>query len=151
MQDVENYLCPNCRCKCAVCGIAKAKAEFPESMWPNRNNKDQRCFCFDCSRPRCTSQHCRTSPVCRDPECKKRKCNNKIVPLHWKLLPKDLEEIRSYLCQTCQFITCKCGNRMSPTLQKGTKGKPKKKYICVDCQNKEIQAKDQRHKGSRFH
>ena len=51
-------------------------------MWHNRHSKNQRMLCFDCSRPRCTAQQCKTCPVCRDPECKKRKCANKIVPLN---------------------------------------------------------------------
>ena len=154
MQDVETYMCLNCRCEyeCAVCGIAKPQAGFPDSMWQHRYEKDRRMLCFDCCKPRCASQHCKTCPVCRDPECKKRKCANKIVPLNSKLLPKDAEEVRSYLCQICQYITCKCGNRMSQTMQRKTKGRPtKKEYVCVDCQNKEMQAKDQSHKVSRFH
>ena len=121
-------------------------------MWHNRHSKNQRMLCFDCSRPRCTAQQCKACPVCRDPECKKRKCANKIVPLHPKLLPKDAEEVRSYLCQMCQYITCKCGNRMSQTMQRKTKAQPtKKEYVCVDCQSKELQAKDHSHKVSRFH
>eukprot|EP00973_Karenia_brevis_P043537 6032316-Karenia_brevis.AAC.1 len=60
MEDVNKFLCRNCHYACAVCQEAKSEAEFPKSMWHNRFSKDQRSLCSDCSRPRCTSQQCKT-------------------------------------------------------------------------------------------
>mgnify|MGYP005667573461 FL=1 len=90
---------------CAVCGKAKPKAGFPDSMWKNRTNKDHRCLCFDCCRPRCTSQHCNTCPVCRDEACKNKTCAKAIKPLNSKLLPRSMQDVETYLCLNCR---CKC-------------------------------------------
>ena len=147
-EEVRTYRCLNCRCEypCAICGKYKPQAGFPDSMWHHRHTKGQQVRCVDCSRPPCTAQQCKTCTVCRDPTCKRRKCDNPIVPLNSKYLPKDAAEVSRYLCQNCQYITCKCGNRMSQTMQKKTKGQqPKKEYVCVDCQTKDMQAKDRKH------
>ena len=52
----DGRLCIQCtgeteeeRYTCAVCGKAKPKVGFPDSMWNHRNYKDQRCLCFDLS------------------------------------------------------------------------------------------------------
>merc|ERR1711869_42370 len=133
MEEVDKFVCRNCRWRCAVCNEAKAKAEFPASMWHHRFDKDQRTLCFDCSKPRCTSQQCTICPTCRDPDCKARmKCKNEIKPLNSKQLPQTMMYVQTYLCQTCQKITCKCGNRMSQTMQKKRKKvQNDEKYVCV--------------------
>ena len=148
IEDVQKYVCRNCRHKCELCGVAKSEGEFPKSMWINRFHKNQRTLCRDCSRPRCTSQHCKTCRTCRDPDCQKRKrCDSEIKALHWKLLPRTMEDVLTYLCQPCRSITCKCGNRMSQTMQRKRKAKPNSdEYVCVDCQNRALQASDKRYK-----
>ena len=154
----QGGLCIQCQsenqeetCKCAICKTPQPKTAFPESMWNHRHQEDRTLRCLNCSRPPCTAQQCKTCTVCRDPECKRRKCTNPIVPLNSKLLPKDAEEVERYLCRNCQYITCKCGNRMSQTMQKKTKGQqPKKEYVCVDCQTKDMHAKDRKHTVRKF-
>ena len=149
LEDVAGYLCGNCRQRCALCKEAKSKAEFPSSMWHNRFDKDRRCLCFDCCRPRCTSKNCKTCAVCRDPACRRYRCDTVIQPLHHKQLPQTLVEVQTYLCSECRRITCECGNQMSKTMQKKTKGKSSPNaYVCVDCQNKKMREGDKKHRAS---
>ena len=134
---------------CELCRKIKEKDDYSHSMWKHRFDSDQRSLCLQCCRPQCTSPHCKTCRVCRDPACKKRKCNNKIIPLHPKQLPGTLEDVATYLCPPCRDITCKCGVQMTQRMQKrrranGTLGK--EVYVCDKCQNKELQRSDKKFK-----
>ena len=154
--EVVNYLCGNCRHKCDVCSEHKSQFQFPASMWYHRNDKNRRCLCLNCCRPRCTSKHCKTCPTCRNPLCNKRsgestkkrsRCSSEILPLHWQLLPKTIEDVQAYLCQSCRSTTCKCGKEMSLSMKRKRKlTQNTSEYVCADCQNRLLQASDKKHK-----
>eukprot|EP00973_Karenia_brevis_P051587 7163802-Karenia_brevis.AAC.1 len=58
-----------------------------------------------------------------------------------------MEDVLTYLCQPCRSITCKYGNGMSQTRQGKRKAKQNNdEYVCVDCQNRELQEGDKEYK-----
>ena len=139
----------NCRKKhqCKLCEQIKHKADFPESMWLHR--KHQSCWCNDCCRPKCVAKDCKTCKVCRDDKCKRRKCSTAITSLNPKQRPNTWEEVQTYLCPSCRFITCSCGKTMPKKMQKQKGANFEKRYVCVDCQSKDIHQQDTKRNASR--
>ena len=127
------------RFTCAVCRKAKPKVAFPHSMWHHRTDKDQRCLCLDCCRPRCTSQHCKTCPVCRDEGCKNKNCAKAIQPLHWKLLPRTMQDVETYLCLNCrcEYECAVCGIAKTqagfPESMWHNRHSKDQRILCFDC------------------
>ena len=143
IKDVQNFYCTACRFPCDVCGETKGKDGYPPSMWQNRSKRTQRTLCFRCCRPPCSSKTCKTCAVCRDPNCKRRKCDSAIQPLNARNLPRSIDEVEQFLCATCRNITCQCGKTMSATMQKRMKAElGKHPYVCVDCQDREMRRND---------
>ncbi len=101
LKEVETFLCIHCRVICGVCKEALGQDEYAESMWHNRFST-QRTLCLRCCRPPCISPQCKTCKVCRDPECKRRKCDDAVKPLNPKQLPSTLDEVKAYLCKDCR-------------------------------------------------
>ena len=81
-EDVDAFVCLNCRHPCNLCGEKKGKSGFPISMWNNRHRRQ--ILCNQCCNPRCTAQHCSRCRVCRDIHCRKRVCDQPVKPLHPK-------------------------------------------------------------------
>jgi hypothetical protein len=144
------------RWKCDCCHMMKKEEEYTESMWHNRTNDDQRTLCLTCCRPKCVAAHCRTCPQCRDPRCKKRKCQEPITALNSKSLPENSKALLTYLCDKCRYITCKtenkdggmCGKVMPKKQQQRLAESNRKIYICGDCltlaENRATLAKNRR-------
>ena len=133
---------------CAVCSAQKTKSEFGTSMWMHKARPDRRLVCLECSRPRCTAKNCTTCQVCRDPDCRKRKCNKPLTSLNAKLMPQSLEEVRTFLCSTCRKTTCRCGKAMPPSRVKKLKAQNKLEdvYVCLDCLQHQQSVADAKHK-----
>ena len=147
-EELKEFLCKNCRHKssqqCSLCEERKQQTQFPKAG--GHRPVYQRSLCFDCCRPRCTAAQCRTCTVCRHPKCTKRtKCQDPIIPLHPKQLLTRKEDLATYLCDRCCYITCACGNVMSLATQKRRKSAgilEKQLYICVDCASRAQWQKD---------
>ncbi len=145
-KELQQFLCQKCRHPCSLCEERKAQAQFPESMWHHRFA--QRTLCLDCCRPRCTSTQCATCTVCRDHTCTKRtRCKDPIRPLHSKKSLTTKEDLATYLCDQCRYITCACGNVMPKATQKRKKSAgtlQKQLYICAGCESRAQWHKDAR-------
>ena len=132
-EDVDAFVCLNCRHPCNLCGEKKGKSGFPISMWHHRHSRQ--ILCNQCCNPRCTAQHCSRCRVCRDIHCRKRVCHKPVKPLHPQQFLKSKQELETYLCELCRYITCSCGARMPKPMQKRQRlCTGDKKYVCVDCQ-----------------
>ena len=131
-------MCQNCQHPCSLCEEKKGPTGFTQSMWHNRFSRS--ALCLDCCKPKCTSPHCETCITCRDPTCTRRgRCKKPIVPLNPKQFLSSKEELTTYLCERCRYITCACGNIMPKITQKrkkkaGTLGQ--QVYVCTDCQSR---------------
>ena len=135
---MENFVCQNCQHPCSLCEERKGPSGFTQSMWHHRFSRT--ALCLDCCKPKCTSAHCETCTTCRDPACTRRgRCKKPIVPLHPKQFLGSKEELTTYLCERCRYITCACGKIMPKTTQKrkkkaGTLGQ--QVYVCTDCESR---------------
>ena len=96
--------------------------------------------CIDCCHPQCVAPSCKTCPVCRSTECKKKKrCKDPIAPLHPKQMPKSPDEANSFLCEKCRYVTCQTkgadGRICGRVAKKGLAElqSKKKAYKCGEC------------------
>ena len=82
---------------CQLCGLSKREKQFTESMWQDRS-KQWRTLCFECSHPECKVPECTTCKHCRSETCMMQlgECTAKPPVLHWRHLPKSLEEVKSF-------------------------------------------------------
>lgn len=134
-EDVAAFVCLNCRYPCSLCKEKKGKSGFPNSMWVHRY--ERQILCNQCCNPRCSAQHCSRCRVCRDIHCRKRVCDKHVKPLHPKQFPKSRQEVDTYLCELCRYITCSCGARMPKPMQKRQRlCTGVQTYVCVDCQSR---------------
>ena len=132
-RDVDTFLCVRCRYPCGLCEERKGEHEFPNAMWHNRH--EQRLLCNRCCNPPCTSQNCSRCLVCRDETCRRRNCDSPVKSLNPKQFLKRKEDLDTYLCQRCRYITCQCGSQMSKSSQKRKRERlHQETYVCVDCQ-----------------
>ena len=126
--------------RCSLCNEEKGEFQFTLSGWKQRLQAKS-VLCLDCCRPRCISKRCRTCAVCRDPTCRKRKCKNSIMPLHFKHRLKRKEDLATYLCARCRWITCACGKTMPQRTERRQKRAGtflKLNYRCEDCSRKHL-------------
>ena len=78
-------------------------------MWIHRHTHTQRTLCWQCCRPQCTAQSCRTCRVCRSETCRDKSCAKDMTMPHAKLLPTDWSEVQSYICLSCRYACNLCG------------------------------------------
>ena len=98
--------------------------------------------CIDCCHPQCVAPSCKTCAICRSTKCKKkRRCKDRIAPLHPKQMPKSLAEVNSFLCGKGQFVTCVtedadgriCGKVARPLSSHAALQSKKHAYKCGEC------------------
>ena len=126
---------------CGICGEQKTQSEFADSQMRNKSRLNRTMRCYTCSHPPCIAPHCKTCRVCRDPECKKRRCQKEITALHPKTMPPDLSAVQSFLCDRCRYITCRgkkseggiCGKEMPKRKQAQALASRNIEYLCGDC------------------
>ena len=138
VEERDQWLCLACRLfKCSLCKVAKSEKAYPASMWYNRNNKNQNILCFDCCRPACVWQSCKTCKICRKETCKRRnKCSETMESLNPRQHPPSIEERNQWLCYTCRYIVCQaCRKKEMPRKQQRQvkNSTCKKLWTCGDC------------------
>ena len=133
--------------QCSLCQESLGPSKYNASMWNHRFTRD--VLCRDCSHPPCIAPKCKTCKTCRDPTCNQRtKCRKPIKPLHPKCFPQSKEEVATYLCTRCRWITCQCGEVMPIRTVRRHKRLKKLQgvpYICEGCTMKTQFRRDEKY------
>ena len=116
---------------------SKKQKAYPTSMWLHRYEKNRNTLCFECCRPACVWQNCKTCKICRKESCNgKKKCSKTMESLHPRQHPRTIEEHDQWLCNTCRYIVCQtCRKREMPRKQQREVKKEtiQKLWTCGNC------------------
>ena len=144
----QKSLCKMCageaeshRCDC--CGVVKGRKSFDPSMWKQRFRQGQRCLCLECCNPPCTSPDCVTCKTCRSIECKAKQCTKVVKPLHPTHLPKELKDLKSWLCGNRRHICSLC-NKVKAATDFPTSmlhNRKRQPCFCFECCNPQCMGK----------
>ena len=145
--QVESFLCENCqKLECSLCKQSKTKDALSKEQLNNSIRPGRRLKCIDCCHPPRAATRCRTCSVCRDAACsgKKKSCKGVVVALYPKQMPKSLDDVNSFLCSNCNFVTCVakkadgriCGKVAPKKSHEALKGR-RNAYTCGDCLTEE--------------
>ena len=109
---------PTCKSSiiCYVCRKGPDRAQFSNSAWHHKADKDQNVRCYDCNHPVCSVPGCVTCKSCRDVNCTEKDCNKLPVALNSMLLPQEYKDVEKFRCQRCVFTCSICEETKDATL-----------------------------------